>query len=343
MNPEEWILSKKLRFEYFGAAGICASLLAAAVIVAGERTVSLRLLAPAAALLLSLCMLIVKRDRTKELIGFIGYLAVGVVGIAVPFIFSPTLSALSWMAALLYMCPLLVGIRPALAAIILGAADVASVCVVIVNAKVFLVDTFDLIMAAVAMIVCSVIAITARKGQESDNRRHARTIELLEDSNEELEAGTMTDPLTGLYNKGYFEMVLPKMIAGHEQFGLPLTAIFVDIDHFKNINDTYGHDMGDKALIALANKLQKFFRKEEIIRFGGEEFLILLSVDAFTALKRIDSARQAVEDMETDGIRYTISAGVAEYKDGMADQDLVKAADTQMYRAKTTGRNKVCM
>ncbi len=335
-------MRKEIRFSYFAAAGISAAVLMG-VVKFIEGPPYWRLVTSLLTLLLSVAMLVIRNERLKEIIGTLGYLSIAIISIAIPFCFSPSLSALVWMAALLYMCPLLVGIYPVHSTIILAITDTIVLCVAIFNGAEIDGGRTDLLSALFAMIICAVIAITARKAQETDIEQHARTIELLEDSNEELETSSMTDPLTGLFNKGYYEMILPKMIAAHHQYGLPLAAIFVDIDHFKSINDNYGHDMGDKALVALSDRLQRSFRKEEIIRFGGEEFLILLSVPAFTAVRRIEAVRQEIEKMVTEGISFTISAGVAEYDDEMADHDLAKAADEQMYRAKTTGRNKVCM
>lgn len=335
-------MKKDKRNIYLVAAGIFSSVLMLAVLFFGGSRDWKEYVIPSAVLVLAVIMIFVGDEKIKDFIGLAGFAGTG-VGLALMFLSSPTLSALVWMCVMVFIAPLLLNRYPVITALVLAAADAAVLIISIPKGVSFVSDRAGLMAVIPAIIVCAAVSAAQRRAQEHDTRRHARTIALLEDTNEELENEGMTDPLTGLFNKGYYEMMLPKMIASHHQYGLPLTAIFVDIDHFKNINDTYGHDMGDKALMALADALQKYFRKEEIIRFGGEEFLILLTVDAFTAFKRIDAAREYIENMVTEGISYTISSGVAEYKDDMSDNDLAKAADVQMYRAKTSGRNKVCM
>ncbi len=335
-------MKKDNRNLYLETAGIFSSAMMLAVLFFGGVREWKAYAVAAAVLILVLIMIFVRDEKIKDFIGLAGFAGTG-IGLALMFLSSPALPVLVWMCAMVFLAPLLLNRYPVVTALVLAAADGAVLIISAIGGITFVSEGTDIMAAVPAFIVCAAVSATQRRAQEHDTRKHARTIALLEDTNEELENEGMTDPLTGLFDKGYYEMMLPKMIASHHQYGLPLTAIFVDIDHFKNINDTYGHDMGDKALVALADALQKYFRKEEIIRFGGEEFLILLTVDAFTAFKRIDAAREYIENMVTEGISYTISSGVAEYKDDMSDHDLAKAADVQMYRAKTTGRNKVCM
>ena len=331
------MIDKKNRFA--GLSGICCAVIYCAVLLVFNKMTLLAGVAIVTAVLILAAEVIVK----KEILSDILLVAVDVIAIAVPFAISPTLTGLIWMEIIVGISPLILRRKPALFNGILIVVNVAAATAVLLSGKELGIGVTDYIAIAVAAVWAAIISQKTRTLNEKDRRRHARTIELIEDEKAELATGSMTDPLTGLYNKAYYEMILPKMIASHQQYGLPLTAVFIDIDHFKSINDTFGHSRGDSALIALANALQRHFRKEEIMRFGGEEFLVLIATASFNALKRTEALRQEVERMTTDGIKFTISAGIAEYNDDMADRDLTKAADAQMYRAKNSGRNKICM
>ena len=155
------------------------------------------------------------------------------------------------------------------------------------------------------------------------------------------------DFLTGLYNRRYFfdtvEKYFHKAIEDEENF----TIAMVDIDHFKKINDTYGHDTGDKAIIHLAEILTSETNNDDVVaRFGGEEFCIVLkSISSQYAVDALERIRQKVESSVTisdkgDEIRYTISIGAAlSYEDTL--DATVNESDMNLYTAKETGRNKV--
>jgi two-component system cell cycle response regulator len=159
----------------------------------------------------------------------------------------------------------------------------------------------------------------------------------------------ITDALTGLYNRRHLDERLDEMFEHSARLHEPLAVVMFDIDHFKKINDTYGHQAGDIVLAQFAQLLKHVARDiDRIGRYGGEEFMVLLPgtvLDAgVTFAKR---ARQEVEthQFEYDGgaLKCSISAGVASFPHPKVHtrQQLVKAADDALYVAKTTGRNRV--
>jgi len=159
-----------------------------------------------------------------------------------------------------------------------------------------------------------------------------------------------SDPLTGLANRRYFEEFSDHEFQRALRQKSPLAAIALDIDHFKSVNDTYGHDIVDDVLKALAERCEEILRATDIMaRFGGEEFVILLSdtsyEEAFTKAEEIRVALAALAIDLPDGstLNFTTSFGVASLSEQFNSIDkLLKAADTALYKAKQTGRNKVC-
>ncbi|HLO25958.1 MAG TPA: diguanylate cyclase [Geobacteraceae bacterium] len=158
-----------------------------------------------------------------------------------------------------------------------------------------------------------------------------------------------TDPLTGLFNRRYFMGALEKEFQRAQRKNGPLTLIILDIDHFKRINDQYGHPQGDQVLTSLAAVVQGELRRYDIIaRYGGEEFIILLpetpSEEGSALAERL---RAAVERMNLpssmEGARVTISLGVSTCpSEGITSvYDLIREADEALYRAKAGGRNQV--
>ncbi|MFC6551114.1 diguanylate cyclase [Cohnella cellulosilytica] len=150
-----------------------------------------------------------------------------------------------------------------------------------------------------------------------------------------------TDPLTGLYNR----RTMDKFIGGWIAQGSPFSLLVMDLDHFKSVNDTYGHDVGDEVLKFLANDLRRLLEEEDVIcRFGGEEFIVLLPGDRFeTALEAAERIRKHMAETDSPtGGKVTLSIGAAHYPGfaGNAEQ-LFRVADEALYRAKHQGRNRV--
>ena len=160
----------------------------------------------------------------------------------------------------------------------------------------------------------------------------------------------LRDRLTGVYNRGAFDDRLNTELANSRRRGTPLALLLFDIDYFKRLNDTYGHQAGDAVLRAVAESVQSAVRKEDVLaRYGGEEFAVILrSVSARSASVMAERVRVAVEERrvawEGNLIGATISIGVVHSANAQNFQnaaELVAAADSALYGAKRGGRNRV--
>lgn len=175
----------------------------------------------------------------------------------------------------------------------------------------------------------------------------AKTIGL-DVENIRLQRLSVTDPLTGAFNREFLGRRLPIEMDAAAQRGAALSVAMVDVDHFKPVNDRYGHDVGDQVLAEVAGRLRSAIRKEDLlVRYGGEEFLIVLpAADAATArdIGERMRARMQADPVLAGGatIEVRISVGVAEKRaDEERPADLVRRADTALYQAKDRGRNRV--
>lgn len=161
---------------------------------------------------------------------------------------------------------------------------------------------------------------------------------------DELERLSTTDALTGVYNRRHLDAVLKRELDRSRQAGIPLAVVMFDADHFKQFNDTYGHDQGDRVLKMLGQVMRAAMRKYDVpCRYGGEEFIVVLpSTDAAGARIVAERLRRDTEAMNVDGLKVTISLGVACYPDVPAatPEALVLAADGALYRSKEAGRNR---
>ncbi|PYS95104.1 MAG: hypothetical protein DMF65_14535 [Acidobacteria bacterium] len=156
----------------------------------------------------------------------------------------------------------------------------------------------------------------------------------------------LTDGLTGCFNRRFFEIQLERDLHLATRMRQPVSLIFLDVDHFKHVNDTYGHDAGDAALRILANALREEVRGvDTAARYGGEEFAIILpQAGPDGALAVAERLRSRIERTEVPGVGcITASLGVATYPLHASSRDLlVTTADRALYHAKNTGRNRVC-
>jgi diguanylate cyclase (GGDEF)-like protein/PAS domain S-box-containing protein len=159
---------------------------------------------------------------------------------------------------------------------------------------------------------------------------------------------TIRDPLTGLHNRRYLEETLPRELSRAKRVGYPMALIMVDLDHFKRVNDTYGHPTGDAVLKAMASILLHGAREGDIIcRFGGEEFLVALpNMTVEHALTRAKAWQATLGQTSIQhgafSVQITLSAGISAFPDHGADIDtLLHLADEALYRAKANGRNRV--
>ena len=173
-----------------------------------------------------------------------------------------------------------------------------------------------------------------------------RTISSL---HEQLREQALCDPLTGLYNRRYLDELFGRELARSRRENAPLALALIDLDHFKRLNDEYGHLDGDDVLRSVAQYLLVNLRSSDtVFRIGGEEFLLILpGADAREATKRLEAICQglAQKPIETrSGLRHvTLSAGLALWPEqGRALDELLQAADAALYEAKRRGRNRVC-
>jgi len=158
-----------------------------------------------------------------------------------------------------------------------------------------------------------------------------------------LEGQATTDFLTGISNRLKFDALLRAEISEARRYNLPLTLIFFDIDHFKEINDTFGHDVGDGVLREIAHHVSNFIREVDIFaRFGGEEFVILTHNDQNTAHIFAEKIRSMIAKHDFRSLKnVTCSFGVTQFRlEDTAESFLIRA-DKAMYKAKETGRNRV--
>ncbi|MCS6876197.1 MAG: GGDEF domain-containing protein [Aquificaceae bacterium] len=159
---------------------------------------------------------------------------------------------------------------------------------------------------------------------------------------------SLRDQLTGLYNRRFLEETIDKIVAQTKRRGAHLGILILDVDYFKQVNDTYGHDVGDRVLREVSQIILKNVRESDIVvRFGGEEFLVLLlDVQPGKSEDVAEKIRRAMENhtIEMTGLtlKKTISIGVAEFpNDSDRIWQCIKFADVALYKAKSTGRNRV--
>jgi diguanylate cyclase (GGDEF)-like protein len=160
---------------------------------------------------------------------------------------------------------------------------------------------------------------------------------------------SVSDPLTGIHNREYFEVQLRAELSFARRHKSDVALVLFDVDLFKNVNDTYGHQTGDKVLIEIAQAIQGMVRNEDILaRYGGEEFaMILRGIDIKGAHAMGERLRTMVAslsvDTDSNAVKVTISAGCACVGNdfSLSPEDLVGAADRRLYAAKHAGRNRV--
>ncbi|MDQ1307849.1 MAG: two-component system, cell cycle response regulator [Actinomycetota bacterium] len=167
----------------------------------------------------------------------------------------------------------------------------------------------------------------------------------LAQANRELEVLSVTDKLTALFNRVKLDRVLTAELARAHRYGSALSVVMLDIDHFKVVNDPFGHNIGDDVLVDIADTLRVSVRNSDTVgRWGGEEFLVILpSTDLDQAGAVAEKVRGRVADLKLPTVgQVTVSLGVAEYQAGDTEQQLVARADIALYAAKEGGRNRVC-
>jgi two-component system, cell cycle response regulator len=215
-----------------------------------------------------------------------------------------------------------------------------------------------LITLEALLIVALIVALRARRRamQALEGERASlelavvqRTVEL-QAANNALEQQVTTDSLTGIGNRRRMTALIGGELERARRFGHPLSLLMIDIDHFKDVNDRFGHDAGDRAIVAVAMALSVDLRaSDSAARFGGEEFVVLMpETDVGMACDVADRLRRSIESLRLEGddgtpIALTISIGVALAVGGQAETPsaLLSRADSALHQAKAEGRNRV--
>lgn len=168
------------------------------------------------------------------------------------------------------------------------------------------------------------------------------TNEELQSKNRRLEILSTTDMLTGLFNRRHIEEQIQIAINRSERYGQDMSLVMLDIDYFKSVNDTHGHDVGDNVLVSIAGILKNNIREVDVAgRWGGEEFIILIQADNRGAMASAEKLRTIINDQDHgDAGNVTASFGCTQYIKNDTINRLIKRADQGLYKAKKNGRNR---
>jgi diguanylate cyclase (GGDEF)-like protein len=179
--------------------------------------------------------------------------------------------------------------------------------------------------------------------------RNRQTMAALRASEQRFRYMSISDELTGLYNSRHFFSRLKAEIERTDRYGHPLTLLMLDLDNFKQYNDAFGHLAGDKVLAEAGNIIRTSLRStDSAYRYGGEEFAVVLPESSGQeSLYFAERIRKSFEGgtlttHKADGLRVTVSIGVAQYIPGEEISAFIKRADANMYAAKTAGKNRIC-
>ncbi len=195
---------------------------------------------------------------------------------------------------------------------------------------------------------------TVRKKQEQDKRQMdelSRQVDLLNLELKKAKTKGMTDSLTKTYNRGAFDGFIRKLVDQNTIKRAPFSLLLIDIDDFKKINDEYGHQIGDRVLVAVVKKCNEMIREQDFLaRYGGEEFAILLpGASLRNALKKAQRIRKAIagarytpdKDEKSAILTITVSIGVSTFASNDSVSAVIERADKALYRAKSAGKNQV--
>jgi diguanylate cyclase (GGDEF)-like protein len=212
-----------------------------------------------------------------------------------------------------------------------------------------------LVMVLTTLLLARILVHQTLRGAEAELQR-ADLTESLRRANNELELALQRaveaasrDPLTGALNRRAMHRSAEYLEATRRRQPKPCALLLLDLDHFKRVNDSYGHAAGDAVLVAAAAVLRQALREVDLVaRWGGEEFLVLMpDCDQENALVRAEELRSAIEHLVVEalprGRRVSVSIGAADWPEGMAFNELVDRADAALYRAKHAGRNRVML
>jgi diguanylate cyclase (GGDEF)-like protein len=186
-----------------------------------------------------------------------------------------------------------------------------------------------------------------RRQVKEEGKLRAMT-ESLSARSETLQQAALTDGLTGMQNRRYFDDALKEYLEEFRRIGKPVGLMILDLDHFKQVNDTHGHDVGDEVLRAVAKCLKDMTRHHDVVaRLGGEEFAVVTpNMDAELLARFAERIRKAIATMSILSgnvrLKITTSVGLAVWDRKESAEDFYRRADRQLYEAKRQGRNRVC-
>jgi diguanylate cyclase len=195
--------------------------------------------------------------------------------------------------------------------------------------------------------------VEKQKRDEVSQSKLIRRVELLQTRLSEAEQEASSDPLTGVANRRAFDRAVQRLVATANQGGRPLAMAMIDADHMKHMNDTHGHQIGDRVLIGLVQHVQACVRKTDFLaRYGGDEFaLVMPDMTASEAESRLSTLVQQIagtrfeydKNGERGAVHFTISCGLSPFAPGDTPEELVKRADDALYDAKKAGKNRVAV
>jgi diguanylate cyclase len=192
--------------------------------------------------------------------------------------------------------------------------------------------------------------VAENQALEQKLEKSSMTMQELKQEMEAVREEAYTDSLTRIPNRKMFDTEVVRIIAESRENGKPLCIVFMDIDHFKSFNDTYGHQVGDQVLRLVARSLKEGLKGRDLaFRYGGEEFVVLLPETDIEGAEKVGNIlREAIKSKEIKNrstgetfSRVTISAGVALLHENESVKDWTERADKALYKAKRTGRDKV--
>ncbi|RYE85150.1 MAG: GGDEF domain-containing protein [Hyphomicrobiales bacterium] len=199
-----------------------------------------------------------------------------------------------------------------------------------------------------AAIVALVFVLPFLRAQSREHGKLSMLTSVLRRRTKEMEQAALTDGLTGLANRRHFDDALDQQLSAFDRSAEPLGLMILDLDHFKSINDTHGHDVGDEVLRKVSKCLMDYTRHHDTVaRLGGEEFAVVVPNMSPRDLGDFaDRLRLAVERLRIQSgnvrLRITMSIGLAEARPGENAASLYKRADINLYNAKQSGRNRIC-
>lgn len=205
--------------------------------------------------------------------------------------------------------------------------------------------SFNTFIEMIEFVLIIVLALKIMNLKKCNRSLILAEMDLIE-KNEELNSLSMTDSLTGLMNRRAIEPIIVNEINRMNRYNSPVSLLMLDLDHFKRVNDNYGHDFGDTVLQHVAEMIRSICRKtDNFARWGGEEFVILAAdTTADNAVYLAEKIRRQIESSKVESLDdLTVSIGISEYHRGEDFQVWFKRSDIALYEAKDLGRNRVAV